>query len=227
MSTSQFRGQKPIDALYQKLSTLYANRWEAQFRSEHQVDLWKECWAEELDELEVTFDEVKQGLKRCLELYDWPPSFPEFLKACRPALDYEACFYEAVEQMRLMADAKDKWSSPAVYWAAVKLGNDMSSDVYLNLKKRWKTALDQVINDIASGVLPNEVPVRRERLEPPKRASGKEYSQAASCHLSLAKEILEMEPAWKSKPKGDEMDSNVETMRPIGECLAAQVLVKD
>lgn len=227
MSTSQFRGQKPIDALYQKLSTLYANRWEAQFRSEHQVDLWKECWAEELDELEVTFDEVKQGLKRCLELYDWPPSFPEFLKACRPALDYEACFYEAVEQMRFRADGKDKWSSPAVYWAAVKLGNDMSSDIYLNLKKRWKTALDQVINDIAAGVLPNEVPVRPKLVEPPKRASGKEYSQAATCHLSLAKEILEREPAWKTRLREKGGNPDAGGMKSIGECLAAEILVKD
>lgn len=157
---SRFRDLSPIDYLFKRLAMLYPKRWSEQFKTNDELADWKICWAEELAERGVTFDEVKRGLARCIELYDWPPSFPEFLKACRPALDYEAAFHEAVEQMQCRREGKDRWSNPAIYWAAAKLGGDIMNTVYLNVKKRWQVALDEAIHNVATGISPREVPKR-------------------------------------------------------------------
>jgi len=159
-TSPKFKGKKPIDYLFEKLDLLYPKRWKDQFDSPSRVDLSKQCWGEELDEQGITFDEVKQGLKRCISMYDWPPSFPEFIKACRPSIDYERAFLEAIEQMRLRDNGKDQWSNPAIYWAAVKLGSDLKNNPYQSIKTRWKEALDKSVDEVKSGVLPSTIPPR-------------------------------------------------------------------
>lgn len=191
----KFRGKKPIDYLYERLHLLYPKRWEAQFDSKEHLEAWKECWGEELDERNVTFDEVKRGLARCIELYDWPPSFPEFLKACRPALDYEAAFHEAVEQMQRRREGKDRWSNPAIFWAAAKLGGDIMGALYVNVKSRWKAALDEAIHNVATGIAPREVPTRKAALPPP--PSSKNMSPVALAELEKMKAIMNTKPKWK------------------------------
>jgi len=89
------------------------------------------------------------------------------MKLCRPALDYERAFLEAVEQMRKRETGDDRWSTPAIYWAAVKLGSDLSAYPYQSIKGRWQAALDEAIEAIRTGKLPAEVPKRREALPAP------------------------------------------------------------
>jgi hypothetical protein len=190
-----FRNLSPIDYLFKKLSMLYPKRWADQFKTNEELEDWKVCWAEELAERGVTFDEVKRGLARCIEIYDWPPSFPEFLKACRPSLDYEATFHEAVEQMRARSEGKDRWSNPAIYWAAAKLGGDIMNTVYINVKGRWKAALDEAIHNVAMGISPREVPKRPVLIEYNKPSSIK--SEVAQRALAKAKETMGRESAWK------------------------------
>lgn len=233
-TSPMFRGLSPIDYLYNKLSILYPKRWAEQFRNETEIEIWKTGWSEEFEIEKFTFDEIALGLKNCKKLHDWPPSFPEFLKACRPAVDYEGSFYEAVEQMRLRDEGRDKWSHPAVYWAAVKLGNDMKSTVYLNIQNRWRAALDEAFERIQSGLIPNQVPVRRERLPAPKHESGKEMSGVAVEHIALAKEILSREPAWKARLREKGGNPDAGGMKSIGEVLnessvnlAVETLAKD
>ncbi|SDH26038.1 hypothetical protein SAMN05428952_100931 [Nitrosomonas sp. Nm132] len=191
----RFKGRSPIEYLFDKLDMLYPNRWRGQFKSPEDHENWCQCWGEELDERNVTFDEVKRGLARCIELYDWPPSFPEFLKACRPALDYETAFHEAVEQMRARSEGKDRWSNPAIYWAAAKLGGDIMNTVYINVKGRWKAALDEAIHNVATGISPREVPKRPVLIEYNKPSNIK--SEVAQRELEKMKKIMEQEPAWK------------------------------
>lgn len=224
MNSPKFAGKKPIDQLYERLQALYPRRWEGQFNSPEHLEMWKQCWGEELDEQAVTFEEAKKGIATCMKLHDWPPSFPEFLKACRPAVDYEGSFYEAVEQMRLRDEGRDKWPHPAVYWAAVKIGNDMKSTVYLNIQNRWRAALDEAFERIQSGLIPNQVPVRRERLPSPKHESGKEMSPVAVEHIALAKEILNRKPWYQGT---GEMKSVGEVMNESSVNLAVETLAKD
>ena len=213
---NKFRGLSPIEYLFKKLAMLYPRRWEDQFKSNESMQDWAICWAEELAERGITFDEVKRGLARCIDLYDWPPSFPEFLKACRPALDYEVAFYEVVEQMKLRADGNDRWSNPAIYWAAVKLGGDMNT-VYSNVKKRWQKALDEANENIATGVLPKAVPARKLALPAPQKS--KNMSPVALAELEKMKAILGTKPKWQLEleEKGMKVDSSIPGLRHVSE----------
>jgi hypothetical protein len=86
---------------------------------------------------------------------------------CRPSVDERQSFLEAVEQMQRRQRGEDKWSSPVVYWAAAKLGNDIHSHTPEQMRSRWIKALDDARNDIAAGKLPNAVPQRLDALPAP------------------------------------------------------------
>jgi hypothetical protein len=156
-----------IERLFARLSAFYGSKF---------ADLWRGCdleavkavWANEL--AGYSRDELARGIAAC-RTRDWPPTLPEFMKACRPPLDYEHAFLEAVEQMRLREAGEDRWSTPAVFWAAVKLGSDLSAYPYQSIKGRWKAAIDEAIDGIRAGKLPAEVPKRRETLPAPGQCS--------------------------------------------------------
>lgn len=211
----KFRNLSPIEYLFKRFATLYPKRWSEQFRTNEELEDWKLCWAEEMADRGITFEEVKSGIERCIDLYNWPPSFPEFLKACRPSLDYEVAFHEAIDQMKKRNDGKEeKWSNPAIYWAAVKLGNDIMNTIYLNVKMRWKAALDEAINNVQAGILPREIPVRKISLPPPVRNSQR-MSQVAIRELTKIKEILSRKP---------EYGKNTEVgLKPLSENFSAAI----
>lgn len=105
----------------------------------------KADWSEALGT--YTPDEIKRGLAECLR-YDWPPTLPEFLKRCRPALDPESAYYEAVRSMAMRNSSKEqvraeaKFSHPAIFWAAAELGSDITAG-YERVKVRWRLVLEQ------------------------------------------------------------------------------------
>jgi hypothetical protein len=160
-----------IDHLFNKLDGLYPHRWRSAFANQHAIANWRQAWAEGFAEEGITMAEIKRGIAECRRLFDWPPSFAEFVKACRPALDYERAYEEAVEQMRRRDAGEDSWSTPAVYWAATKLGVDLLAHPYQSIKGRWHAALDEAIEGIRTGKLPAAVPKRREALPAPGQCS--------------------------------------------------------
>lgn len=115
----------------------------------------KKVWAEDL--AGYTPEEITRGLQT---RYEYPPDCDAFMKACRPSLDYERAFAEAVEQMVLRTTGKDRWSNPALYWAAARLGGDLTNHPFQAIKGRWKAALDRAIEDVRAGNLPSEIPQR-------------------------------------------------------------------
>lgn len=160
-------GMALIDHLFNSLDGLYPHRWRSAFANQHAIANWRQAWAEGFAEESMTMAEIKRGIAECRRLFDWPPSFAEFVKACRPALDYERAFIEAIEQMSMRETGGDEWITPAVYWAAVKLGGDLCAFPYAAIKGRWKAALDDAIDGIRTGKLPAAVPPRREALPSP------------------------------------------------------------
>ncbi|WP_430229882.1 replication protein P [Nitrosomonas communis] len=190
-----------MDHLFNKLDTFYPSKWRDQFRSHDELVNWKESWAEEFENEQITFDEIKVAIEYCKKKYiEWPPTFPQFLKACRPSLDYETAFYEAVSQMQLRSEGKDEWSNPAIFHAAARIGMDMSNP-YAYIKTRWKTELDKAIYDVSAG---NSSSVIEKRVNPsgylgaPKREQGN-YTSSSLQSLASIKEILDRIPAWKIK----------------------------
>lgn len=145
-----------IDRIWERLFAFYGSRF-ADFWSggADQIANIKKIWAEELSG--YTVDEIRIGLDACKKR-DYPPSLPQFMSMCRPPIDYEVSFYEAVEQIRLRRENKDIWSSPAIYWAASKMEFDLQQMAYDAIKTRWKYAIDKAMADINDGKIPNEVP---------------------------------------------------------------------
>jgi hypothetical protein len=90
---------------------------------------------------------------------------------CRPPIDYERAFAEAVEQMRRRETGDDVWSAPAIYWAAVTLWSELQSHPYASIKGRWHAALDEAVEGVRSGRLPSDIPRRVDALPAPGRCS--------------------------------------------------------
>ena len=131
-----------IDLLFNRLDGLYPNRWRASFRNEQAIANWREAWADGFVAEGLTPKDVREGVKACRTRFDWPPSFAEFVSACRPQLDAEAAHTEAVRQIRLREFGMDTWSHPAIFWAAQSIGRfDLLRLPYDQIRKRWEGAL--------------------------------------------------------------------------------------
>lgn len=181
-----------MDHLFNRLDGAYPNRWRTAFASEQAIANWRESWAEAFADEGLTPQMISEGLKACRRAYDWPPSLTEFLKACKPAINVDAAIYEAIEQMRARQHGKDVWSNPAIYWAAVKVGEfDMVSQSFSSIKPRFEAALKKVLE---GSVLP--VPERVAALAAPGKAeSTREYGAKRLQELGAA-------AAFKRAPGG-------------------------
>lgn len=131
-----------IDRLFGRFSAMYGSKF---------ADLWRGCnladvkalWADELGAM--SRDELATGAAAC-KTRDWPPTLPEFLKLCRPPIDFESAYLEAVEQMRRRETGDDKWSQPAIYWAAVTIGSwDLRNATWGAIKHRWSRVFQEEV----------------------------------------------------------------------------------
>lgn len=153
-----------MDHLFNRLDGMYPNRWRAAFTTADSIQNWREAWADAFNDEGITPQQVAEGVRICRKRFDWPPSLTEFIKACKPQVDHEGAFIEAVEQMRLRDTGSDKWSSPAVYWAAVEFGSwDLRNATWDRVKARWSRILDE---KLAQHELP-DVPPRLDALPAP------------------------------------------------------------
>lgn len=122
----------------------------------------KQAWAEDL--AGFTQEELMRGLANCKRYCEMPPTLPKFMRLCRPPVEYEPMFYEAVRCMARRGTGLEKWPSKAVYWAAVKIGAfDLKNGSWATLQKRWVSALDEMLGNPE---LP-EIPDRTDYLLPP------------------------------------------------------------
>lgn len=172
--------------LFNRLDGAYPNVFRANFKSMEAIANWRETWAEAFDDEGLTPDGIKAGLKQCRRNHDMPPSLTQFIKACNPemVLDIEALFHRAVSEMRKRRLREEQnWTSPAVFWAAAKIGDDLFRTDYRDLKGRWAAALDEMrsrtdaIPDVAA----------REALPPPLPAMSREESARRISQLGAGK----------------------------------------
>jgi hypothetical protein len=131
-----------IDALFERMAASYGSKF---------ADLWRgvdinsvrRLWGIEL--AKVTREEWKHGVDS-LVTRPFPPTLPEFVALCRPPFNLDAAVYEACEQMRNRTQGTDTWSSPAIFWAAVKVGHhDMVTLAHSAIKARFGKAYGEVI----------------------------------------------------------------------------------
>lgn len=164
-----------IDRLFARLGAMYGKKF---------LDMWggqdlagvKSVWMEDLAEFNPS--EIAAGVHAC-KSREWPPTLPEFIRLCRPSIDYERAFYDAIEQMHRRNQGGDVWPSAAIYWAAVSLGRDLVERSYHDLRGQWQKAVDDAVVAIREGRKPNMVPPRLDALPSPGKATpDKETVQA-------------------------------------------------
>ena len=147
--------------VFERLATIYGARL---------ADLWRGCDEEAVKDVwgralsPYSPSEIRRGLQGCLTR-QWPPTLPEFLALCRPPIDPETAYREAVEQIRLRGDGGvDRWSHPAIYWTAVRVtAHDLLGSSWIGIKSRWTAALN---DELGKGEWP-EVPPPRQALVAP------------------------------------------------------------
>lgn len=148
------------ERLLDRLAAMYGQKFTDQWRGVDPTYL-KSVWSEELASFSV--DEIKRGLAAC-RTRPWPPTLPEFLSLCRPPIDPETAFYEAVRELRKRESNEDTWSHPAIYWATRLFATqDLMGAAYATIKNRWAKALNE---QLELGTWP-EIPQRLIELPAP------------------------------------------------------------
>lgn len=153
-----------IDALFTKLSAFYGK---------HFADMWagqdmlmvKAVWSDELDGL--TREQLKHGFEACRRL-KFPPTLPEFISLCQPAVDPEELFREALIQLRRRdMDQPESWSSPLPFWAALQYGvYEMRHDSWERASKRWTRIVNELQAKALDPVPPKAVAVIEHKPTP-------------------------------------------------------------
>lgn len=161
-----------IERLFRRFEAMYGARF---------ADAWRGCdlrnvksvWAEQLGQ--YSREELATGALKCMER-DWPPTLPEFLKLCRPPWDYQAALLEAIEQTVRRRQGRDFWSHPAIYWAAVKVGEfNLLSRTVKELDTEWRKAFSE---QLSRGQW-EEIPARLAALPAPGQTHSRELGTAS------------------------------------------------
>lgn len=142
-----------IERLFLRLTAFYGNKFREGFAAV-ELDDMQQVWAEEL--APYSLDEINRGVNGCRSL-KWPPTLPEFLTLCRPPLDPESAFVEAIENMRRRELGEEAaWTHPAIYFAAVAVGAyEIRRYGYQAMKARWAAVLS---HQLAKGSWPQIPP---------------------------------------------------------------------
>jgi hypothetical protein len=156
----------PIAKLFLKLNSLYMGQLKREAGSDDEMRELMTSWADELQRNGITGVEARTALDLCLVRHpSFLPKCGEFILCARPAINHRSAHAEACEQMHQRDEGDDRWSNPAIYWAAVKIGAyDLRNTPYDQIKTRWTSALDEFLlmgADIA------EVPARAIALPAP------------------------------------------------------------
>lgn len=98
-------GQSLMQVLFDRLTGMYPRRWRESFPKDPDVGSWERSWSQAFDSRGFTPQMIKRGLQNCEEMFEYPPTITQFIKACttpgrdepvapmdNPALEYDAKF---------------------------------------------------------------------------------------------------------------------------------------
>lgn len=132
-----------VESLFARMQGMYGNKFLDMWR-DTDVAMVKALWADEMGKL--SNDELKRGYAALMKR-DWPPSLPEYVKMCKPSIDPTVAYYEAIAGVQARSKGEmGKWSSPAIFWAAVPLSFDLGQQTYSQIKTRWEKALAEQLD---------------------------------------------------------------------------------
>lgn len=172
-----------IKRLFERMEDRYGTMWADRYGPFPRERVMA-TWAADL--ADMSRDELARGVTACLDR-PYPPTLPEFRALCRPPIDQETAHAEAVLQLTARQAGLDRWSSPVVFWAAVRIGShDMLGGLVSAKSKRWAEALRQAAEEQRCRVLP-PIPPARPALPAPTEACSPEIAESA---LRRAREML-------------------------------------
>lgn len=193
---------KLIERLFARFSGMYGSKF---------ADLWRGCdlssvksvWIEDLSGFSVA--ELTAGVEAC-KTRTFPPTLPEFVSLCRPAIDLRTEWTEACEQMRIRLQGKqeDRWSRAQVYHAAVAIGwHDLNSMSWEQIKTRWGNAIanakaSEIPEYRAQLPSPGKQSISREDAEHRVRELGAKLNTAKQDSKAWAKRILKNPESFPS-----------------------------
>lgn len=103
-------------------------------------------------------EEIERGLT-AMRGRPFAPVLGEFLRLCRPALDAEMAWLEAVEGLReRLAGNTGSWTHPAIYRAAHVLSFELRTSTYAVQRKRWEWVLQRELSKGWGNEVPTPVP---------------------------------------------------------------------
>ncbi len=168
--------QSAITKLWLRFSGMYPRKFSSLFKEPHLIDNWKQVWSEGLASEGITGDEVGKALQLCLTRFDWPPELPEFIQLCRPPIEPESAYFEALRMMRYRFSDNEQekslevWSNPAIFYAANRIGfHDLKLVPFEKISKRWRSELADAEAKVRAGIYPITVPERKLELPKPER----------------------------------------------------------
>ena len=178
-----------IDRLYGRFASMYMHKWSSHFTSPAVIADWKKAWSSALIAEGITPRLALEGVERCRAEYPtWPPSEGQFIALCKPPLDYEQAFADAVRELRKRLlndpDKQPHWPIPALYWATVDYGQgELMQATYGQAAARWKKLLDNRLKgdcpDVPQYVPQLAAPVRNDKGEAITSAQAKADALAA------------------------------------------------
>lgn len=199
-------GKTLMEHLYARMDGLYPGKWKSNFVGEAAMSNWEQAWAEAFDEEGIVPVDVALGIQNSRRMYDWPPSLTEFLRACRPYLEPDVAFFEAVRGMQARERGeRGEWSHPAIFHAAAAVGRfDLLNQAYQQMEGRWKKALHA---QLALGAWP-DIPDPAPALPAP--SSARQTEQGAEAMREMTQKAINRKgkdhKAWArtilSDPKG-------------------------
>lgn len=188
-----------IDRLYSRFASMYMHKWSSHFTTPDIVSDWKKAWSSALINSGITFQMALEGIERCRAEYPtWPPTEGQFIALCKPPLDYEQAFHDALRQLnkRHMNNPAepDYWPQPALYWAAVDFGQyELRQASYSQVAARWKKLLDKRLGSDC----PDVPPFVPQLAAPPRDASGKAISstEARAAAIQAMRALSDKNPS--------------------------------
>lgn len=191
---SKGRQSEWVDRLFGRFSAMYGARF-ADMWGGVELSVVKAVWADDLSAM--TTDEIARGVAACKQA-KFPPTLPEFVSMCRPQIDAESAFNEAVNEMSRRDQGGDVWSHPAIYWAAVTIGAfDLRNAAWSSIKTRWSRVFQA---EMAKGEWPS-VPARAIALPAP-GATTANPEKVAAIARSATKSMEVGNKDWMTKIEG-------------------------
>src|SRR5690606_706134 len=184
---------KLVDRLHALYGAQFLRQWEGIDKRALAL-----AWAEDL--AGYTGDEIARGLAAC-KAKPFPPTLPEFLLLCRPTLNAEAAYHEAVAGMVARnSGERGEWSHPGIYWAAVRVtSHDLLSMGWQAIRARWEAAYRDVMSKGKWDPVPDPAPARP---APGQTHLSREQQRQAVAHVrSVAAGTNPAQAGQKREPK--------------------------